>query len=102
MSDFSERFKPENWSWAWVFGILAFFLCLNLFGPKGLLHLVLLEQQNARLRVEVKELEEQIAVTREEIEAFERDPSAQRRVLRSRMGYLKPGELRFEFVANAK
>jgi len=99
MSDITEKFKPENWSWSWIFGILAFLVCINLFGPKGLLHLVLLEQQDTRLRTEIAELREQLALTREEIQSFERDPATQRRVLRARMGYLKPEEFRFEFVS---
>ncbi|MEO5667208.1 MAG: septum formation initiator family protein [Bdellovibrionota bacterium] len=98
MNHIVERFKPENLPWSWVFGILGFLLCLNLFGPKGLLHLVLLEQQDTRLKNEVVQLQEQIDVTREEINSFEHDPLTQKRVLRSRMGYLKPGEFRFEFV----
>jgi len=100
MNEISERFKPEHWSWSWVFGILAFFLCLNLFGPKGLLHFVLLKQQNTRLQTEISQIEEQLEITREEIQAFERDGDTQKRVLRSRMGYLKPEEYRFEFVTS--
>ena len=100
MNDFTERFKPENWSWSWIFGILAFLLCLNLLGPKGLLHLVLLEQQNTRLQTEVAELQEQYDSTAAEIASFEYNASMQRRILRSRMGYLKPDEFRFEFVSN--
>ncbi len=99
MNEKIENLKPENWTWGWVFGILVFFLCLNLFGSKGLLHLVLLEQQNTRLLAEVAELQDKIAIARGEMDAFERDPSMQKRMLRSRMGYLKPDEFRIEFIS---
>jgi len=99
LSIWEEKLKPENWNWTWILGILLFLLCINLFGPKGLLHLVLLEQQTTRLQDEIVLVEANIATTQKEIRAFENNPSFQQHVLRDRMGYLRSNEYRVEFVS---
>jgi cell division protein FtsB len=94
-----ERLKPENWTWSWIVGILLVLLAINLLGPKGLLHLVLLEQQNTQLQNNIVKLEADIENTQKEIRSFESNADFQQHVLRDRMGYLRSHEYRVEFVA---
>jgi uncharacterized protein YdcH (DUF465 family) len=94
-----EKLKPENWSWQWIVGVLGFLLCLNLFGPKGLLHLVLLEQHHTRLLEDSRLLTEQIQNTETEIRIFEENAQKQKLILRDRMGYLRAHEYRVEFFS---
>jgi cell division protein FtsB len=100
LREWEEKLRPENWSWSWILGILTLLLAINLLGPKGLLHLILLEQQNAQLRQSISKLNEEIEATQEEIRAFENNADFQQHILRDRMGYLRSHEYRVEFVSS--
>jgi cell division protein FtsB len=102
MKKWEERLKPENWSWSWILGILTAFLLINFLAPKGLLHLVLLKQQNTQLQYKIAEIQNKIESTQNEIKAFENNAEFQKHILRDRMGYLRSNEFRIEFVSSPK
>lgn len=99
MKNWEEKLNPDNWSWSWIFGILGFLLCVNLFGPKGLLHLVLLQQQTHRLQNSILILQDEINQTQKEFDSFKTSRDYQQNILRDRMGYLRPHEFRVEFIS---
>lgn len=93
-----QGLKPENWKWSWVGGLILFFLALNLLGPQGLLHYVLLKQRGERFHQEALELETEIAHIQEEIRLIENRPLIQARIVREKLGLLKDGEYRVDFI----
>lgn len=92
-----KALHPQNWTWRHFVGTAAFLAAVNLFGPKGILHGLLVSQEAERLAVNEKDLRLKIAETREETRRFQHSPVAKERAIREELGYLKPDELSFEF-----
>lgn len=97
-SSFIELFKPENWRWAWIAGLLCFLLAVNLFGPKGILHYVLLEQQSSHHQQDIDAIKEESLAIQEKIYRIQHSKMEQEVLVREKLGVLKKGEYRVDFV----
>ena len=92
----NEKYHPANWPLK-VYGVSAGLLAaLNLMGPNGFIHWVLLRQEASRLSVKNHELESQVEAVRSETRHFRASKIAKERAIREELGYLKPDEISVE------
>ena len=98
---FPENFSflhPQNWTWKfylWVSGIL---LGLNLLGSRGLVHHIILLQEEVRLKNQAITLQQQIDENQIKVKNFNRYPVARARAIREELGYLLKEEISYEFL----
>ncbi|NCN41551.1 hypothetical protein GW916_09935 [bacterium] len=95
----ADIFKPENWRWSWIAGLLCFLLAVNLFGPKGILHYVLLEQQSSHYQSDIDTIKRESLAIQEKIDRIQHSKMEQEVLVREKLGVLKKGEYRVDFVS---
>ena len=93
-----DVFRPENWKWSWIVGFLCFLLAVNLFGPKGILHYVLLNQQSSRYQDEIVVINQQTKELENKIYLINNSKDEQEMLIREKLGLLKEGEYRVDFI----
>jgi len=72
-------------------------LMLSLFSSRGLLSLYRLHCTEQHLQTQIAELKSRNAALREELWAWENDPSRIEIIARDELGLVKPGELIYQF-----
>ncbi len=97
-SAFTDIFKPENWRWQWIVGFLCLLLAINLFGPKGILHWVLIEQQSNRYANEIDHINKESSELRKKIYLISHSKVEQEVMVREKLGLLKKNEYRVDFI----
>lgn len=91
-----KALHPSQWSikvYAIAAGVLA---TLNLLGPNGFVHWVLLRQEASRLEVKAAALQSEVDAVRNETRHFKSSRIAKERAIREELGYLKPDEISVE------
>lgn len=94
----SQQLHPNVWGWKHYAGIFAFFLALNLLGPKGIIHWIIVEQEASRLETRKLALENELVKLKEELKRFETSDIAKIRAIQEDLGYLTDEEVSFEFT----
>jgi hypothetical protein len=88
----SSAWHPTRWKlsvYLWILGTLA---AVNLFGPKGLLHWLLLRQERTRLDIKSEEVRIDLQSIETEMSHFSTSRTARERAIRAKLGYLKDDE----------
>jgi hypothetical protein len=91
-------FHPNSWGWKYYAAILGLLLALNLFGPKGIIHWVLVEQEVLRLESSKERLNRELSDLQAELNRFENSDIAKIRAIQEDLGYLTNDEISFEFT----
>jgi hypothetical protein len=94
----SSAWHPTRWTPTVYFWILGSLAAVNLFGPKGLLHWLLLRQERTRLERRAQELNVELASIEKEMAHFSGSRSARERAIRAKLGYLKNDEFSIEIL----
>ena len=76
---------------------LGLLLLMSLFGDRGLLQLYHMGRAKAQLEREIKALERDNTVLRQEVEAMRRDPFHAEEIARRDLGLVRPGEIVYQF-----
>ncbi|MDH7499258.1 MAG: septum formation initiator family protein [candidate division NC10 bacterium] len=79
--------------------VFLFILLVSLFSSRGLLSLYRLYCTEQHLQHQIAELKSRNAALREELWAWENDPSRIEMIARDELGLVKPGELIYQFGA---
>ena len=93
-----EQFQPHNWDWKTYVGLGILLLSINLFGPRGLIHWMVVHQQSERLVSLNAESSEKIAALEKGISNFKKYDYEQQKAIREELGYLKKDEWSLEFL----
>ncbi len=80
-----------------VLGFLGLLLLLSLLGDRGLLQLYQMEQAKAHLEEEIRALNRENTMLRQEVEAMRRYPSRFEEIARRDLGLVRPGEIVYQF-----
>jgi hypothetical protein len=96
--NFWQRFHPQYWTSKHYVITASLLLAINLFGPKGLVHWVLVNQESARLENEKTRLQDDIDRVKLEIKRFRSSDVAKARAIREQLGFIQPGELSLEIL----
>lgn len=90
-------FNPKNWKLKFYFWVSATLIILSLFGSRGLVHHVLLLQEEKRLTEKIRTLENQIQAHKKSLNTFSRYSEARYHAIREELGLLQEDEMSFEF-----
>ncbi len=85
--------------------ILVFFLVLGVlsfFGEKGILHLLRLEKELARIKESNKKIEEENERLKEEVKRLKTDKRYIEEIARRELGMVKEGEIIYQFEPPAE
>jgi cell division protein FtsB len=93
-----KKLHPQHWTWKHYAGTAAILAAVNLLGPMGVLHGLLITQETERLEAVEQSLEEEIEGVRDEVRRFQSSQVARERAIREGLGFLKPDEVSFEFL----
>jgi len=102
MKSFLKKLHPEFWTWRFFLISGLVLLAVNLFGPRGFIHWVLIRQEIARLNDQKNNLLSRIAESQNQMELFQKSDIAKFRAIREELGLLQKDELSVEFVEQAK
>lgn len=91
-------FRPQQWTLGFYIAVAAALLAVNLFGPRGLLQWVLLEQKKGRLLAEEKNIQNEIQALESDLSEFDRSSHVKQRAIRDILGYLKVEEGSVELI----
>jgi hypothetical protein len=98
LQEAKEHLDPLRWSWLTYMGIGVVMLAINLLGPKGLVHWVLLVQEETRLKLDNSLSREKILQAKEDLNRFQQSAHLRARKLREDLGFLLPDELSVEIL----
>ena len=93
-----SQLHPSQWTTKFFVIAACVLGALNLLGPNGFVHWVLLRQESLRLSASAQVLQKEIDVTSSEIRNFRRSQVAKERAIREELGYLKSDELSVEIA----
>jgi len=97
-----KKLHPQHWNLKYYIGTAALLAAVNLLGPMGLLHGLLIAQETERLSNSEKALKEEVDGVRDEMRHFQNSAIARERAIRAGLGYLKPDEISFEFLGSGE
>ncbi len=89
---------PQNWTWKFYFWVSAILLGLNLLGSRGMVHHIILLQEEVRLKNQAIALQQQIDENQMKVKNFNRFPVARARAIREELGFLLKDEISYEFL----
>jgi len=92
------RIHPEDWSPKTYLWVALFLLALNLLGPRGLIHFMVIHQEAERLSNELAQTLEEKNNAAAAIDDFQRSTHYREAVIRERLGYVRRDELLLKFV----
>ena len=93
-----KALHPQYWTSKFYYGVAGVLLAINLFGPKGIIHWVLIRQESERLEATKTQIQSELARTKNEIQQFRKSDVARARAIREELGFLKPGEVSVELL----
>ncbi|MBS1983358.1 MAG: hypothetical protein JST16_04230 [Bdellovibrionales bacterium] len=91
-----DLFHPSQWTVKFYLVTAGFLAAMNLMGPNGFVHWVLLKQEARRLEARSHELQAKIVALQNETQHFRASRVAKERTIREELGYLKADELSVE------
>ncbi len=94
--------EVKDWSLKFYLVTGAILLSINLFGPKGIVHWVLLDQEKNRISMAVKALDDDLRASQKEVMEFQKSDIAKERAIREHLGYLKNDEVSVEILSSSK
>lgn len=88
--------EPKHWSRRFFYVVAGTLATLNLLGPHGFMHWVLLKQESSRLELKAQALQSEVDAVKSETRRFESSGIARERAVREELGFLKPDEISVE------
>jgi hypothetical protein len=92
------RINPSAWTPKTFLWVAIFLLALNLLGPRGLIHFMVIHQEAERLSTELERTYEEKTKATAAIDDFKSSTHYRESVIRERLGYLRRDELLLKFV----
>lgn len=92
------KLNPQAWTPKTYLWIGLFLLALNLLGPRGLIHFMVIHQEAERLSTELAQTQDEKQKAAAAINDFKRSTHYREAVIRERLGYLRRDELLLKFV----
>ena len=91
-------FDLKTWGIRHFVALGIILLSINLLGPKGLLHYLLIKQKITRLNYQEKGLVEKQVKLDKEIYLIKNSSSYQKKLIREHLGLLQKNEVSIEFI----
>lgn len=91
--------NPANWTFKTYLWVASGLLLINLLGPRGLVHFIVIHQEAERLSAEAEKLKQEQSVVKSSISDFKNSSNYRDAMIRERLGYLKKDELLLKFVS---
>ena len=92
------KLHPSQWGKKFYITVACVLGALNLLGPNGFVHWVILRQESLRLATATEKLRQETRVMSSEIRNFRRSQVAKERAIREELGYLKSDEVSVEIA----
>lgn len=90
--------NPASWTPKVYLWVGLFLVAVNLLGPRGLIHFIVIHQEAERLSKELEDTKTEKTKATAAINDFKRSSEYRDAVIRERLGYLRRDELLLKFV----
>lgn len=92
------KLHPEHWTPRTYLWIAIFLVAINLLGPRGLIHFMVIHQEAERLSAELDATQSEKEKAQTAISNFKRSDDYRDALIRERLGYLRKDELLLKFI----
>lgn len=87
---------PAQWGFRHILAALIVLSAINLFGPKGFVHLYYLKKESERVEEEKKQVSAAILELERDIHLFQSSKIVRSRAIRQHLGYVEENEISVE------
>ncbi|NCN27605.1 hypothetical protein GW915_08535 [bacterium] len=91
-----KLFDPTLWDIRHYLVVVIGLCALNLFGPRGFVHLFYLQKETQRIATQKEAVSQTIAQLEIETKSFKQSKTVRARAIREQLGYLASDELSIE------